>query len=79
MDLSLVQTTLFQKNTMAAVDGIFSQVRGGEGRREGGREGGYGGRRKGNVMGREQWATVIVHVHGDRLGFESHLRQPIFL
>ena len=29
--------------------------------------------------GREQWATVIVHVHGDGLGFESHLRQPIFL
>ena len=77
MDLSLVQTTLFQKNTLAVVDGIFSQVRGGG--TQGGREGGYGGRRKGNVMGREQWATVIVHVHGDRLGFESHLRQPIFL
>ena len=30
-------------------------------------------------MGGEQWATVIVHVHGDGLGFESHLRQPIFL
>ena len=77
MDLSLVQTTLFQKNTMAVVDEIFSQVRGGG--TQGGSEGGYGGRRKGNVMGREQWATVIVHVHGDRLGFQSHLRQPIFL
>ena len=46
--------------------------------REGGREG-YGGRRKGNGMGREQWPTVIVHVHGDGLGFQSRLRQPIFL
>ena len=34
MDLSLVKTglaTLLQKNTMAAMDGIFSQVRGGGG------------------------------------------------
>ena len=34
MDLSLVKAglaTLLQKNTMAAMDGIFSQVRGGGG------------------------------------------------
>ena len=30
-------------------------------------------------MGRGQWPTVIVRVHGNGLGFESHLRQPIFL
>ena len=56
MDLSLVKTglaTLLQKNTMAAMDGIFSQVReegrgkgrGGEGR-EGGEMGGCMGRRR---------------------------------
>ena len=45
---------------------------------QGGR--GMGGGEKGMVGGGGgQWATVIVHVHGDGLGFESHLRQPIFL
>ena len=45
------------------------------------REGGvWGEGEKGMVGGGGgQWATVIVHVHGDGLGFESHLRQPIFL
>ena len=45
MDLSLVQTALFQKNTMAVMDGI-SQVR--EGGAQGGRE---GGREAGGVWG----------------------------
>ena len=71
MDLSLFKTALLEKNTMAAVDEIFSQVREGgvQGGREGGRGMGGGEREWYGGGGREQWATVIVHVHGD--GFEA--------
>ena len=47
MDLSLVKTALLEKNTMAAMDGIFSQVR--EGGAQGGR--GMGGGEKGTIWG----------------------------
>ena len=62
MDLSLVQTTLLEKNMMAVVDGIFSQVR--EGGAQGGREGGRG-------MGEEGGEKGIVWGGGGAMGYSD--------
>ena len=80
MDLSLIRTglaTLLQKNTMAAMDGIFSQVRGGGGGgvlgyRKGGGEGEGGG-----VGGREGLPYILkvfvcVYLSQLLLGVSSH-------
>ena len=60
MDLSLVKTglaTLLQKNTMAAMDGIFSQVRG---REDTGRE----GKGEGVFLIRVLYTYVSPCIHG---------------
>ena len=68
--------TLLQKNTMAAMDGIFSQVRGGGGEGEGVlgyRKGGGVGGRRGRREGLPYILKVFVCVYPEDVGHNKIL------